>query len=154
MGIVKWGFALGVGGFLLMMGFMKFTGEAHIFPYIEYMASSEGLPFAEFAFPLGNLATASLEVLAGFLLIVPMTRRMGAHLAVLPFLGAVVFHLSPVLGVTTPTGFADPKPLAALADGGPFTRADFSAAESNMLFMMAAVGLAAAIINLIVQRMR
>ncbi|MBL4618568.1 MAG: hypothetical protein JKX88_00545 [Marinicaulis sp.] len=152
MGIIKWGLALGVGGFLLMMGFMKFTGGAHIFPYIEFKASSAGLPFAEFAFPLGNMVTAALEVLAGVLLIVPMTRRIGAHLAVLPFLGAVVFHLSPVLGISTPTGYADPKPLEALAAGGPFARADFAAAESNMLFMMAAVGLAAAIINLIVQR--
>lgn len=152
MSIVKWGMALGVGGFLLMMGVMKLTGQAHIFPFIEYKALAEGLPFADFAYPLGNMATAGLEILAGILLILPFTRKIGSLLAVAPFLGAVVFHLSPVLGISTPTGYADPKPLEALAAGGPFVRADFAAAESNMLFMMAAGGLVAAIINLIIQR--
>jgi hypothetical protein len=63
-----------------------------------------------------------------------------------------LFHLSPLLGVLTPTGYADPKPVDVISAGGPFARTDFSAAESNVLFIMAAAGLAAAIINLIVQR--
>ncbi|NNE39446.1 MAG: hypothetical protein HKN14_00850 [Marinicaulis sp.] len=141
-----------MGGFLLFMGATKFSGRAHIFPYIEYKAAAGGIPFAEHAFPVGNLATGALEILAGLLVIIPPIRQLGAKLAVLPFLGAVVFHLTPLLGVVTPTGFADPKPVEALAAGGPFDASHFATTESNALFMMAAGGLIAAIINLIVQR--
>lgn len=152
MTILKWALALAVGGFLLFMGALKFSGAAHIFPFIEYKASAAGLPLAGLAYPLGNWATGALEVAAGLLVILPMTRDIGSKIAVLPFLGAVVFHLSPVLGVVTPDAYSDPKPVTALANGGPFTAADFSSAESNMLFMMAAGGLIAALINLWVQR--
>lgn len=152
MKIVQWILALGVGGFLLMMGFMKFSGAAHIFPYIEYKAAGLGAPFAELAFPIGNYATGLLEVAAGVLVILPMTRKLGAKLSVLPFLGAVLFHLSPLLGVSTPAGYADPKPVEALAAGGPFAATDFSSDMTTALFMMAMAGLIASIINLIVQR--
>ncbi len=152
MTIVKWALALGIGGFLLMFGFTKFSGGAHIFPLIELKASGAGLPFAELAFPLGNYATGALEVIAGALLILPATRQIGTKLAVLPFLGAVVFHLSPFLGISTPTGFADPKPVDVLAAGGPFARTDFAATETTALFMIAVAGLVAALVNLIVQR--
>ena len=152
MTILKWALALIVGGFLIMMGVMKFTGGAHIFQYIEFKAGSAGIPFADLAYPLGNYATGLLEIASGALLILPMTRQLGAKLAILPLLGAVIFHLSPLLGVTTPDGFSDPAPVAALAAGGPFARTDFSTGESNMLFMMAAGMLVVAIINFVVQR--
>lgn len=152
MTIVKWALALAIGGFLLMFGFTKFSGGAHIFPLIELKASGAGLPFAELAFPLGNYATGALEVIAGALVILPATRQIGAKLAVLPFLGAVVFHLSPFLGITTPTGFTDPKPVEVLAAGGPFARTDFAATETTALFMIAVAGLVAAIVNVVVQR--
>ncbi len=152
MTIVKWALALAIGGFLLMFGFTKFSGGAHIFPLIELKASGAGLPFAELAYPLGNYATGALELVAGALLILPMTRQIGAKLAVLPFLGAVVFHLSPFLGISTPTGFADPKPVEVLAAGGPFARTDFAATETTALFMIAVAGLVAAIVNVVVQR--
>ena len=151
--MLRWILALGVGGFLLFFGFAKFTGGAHIFPYIEFKAGELGLPFAEFAYPLANYATGGLELLAGALLILPVTRKIGAGLAVLPFLGAVLFHLSPALGVVTPASYADPKPTEALAAGGPFTASDF-AGETSVLFMMAAAGLLLSIVNLIVQRAR
>ena len=152
MTVLRWILALAVGGFLLMMGVMKFTGGAHIFPYIEFKAAEAGLPFAELAYPLGNYATGAVELLAGVLVILPITRRIGALLGVLPFVGAVLFHLSPALGVVTPTGYADPAPAEALAAGGPFAAADFAASETSMLFMMAAAGLVLAVVNLIVQR--
>lgn len=152
MTVMKWVLALIVGGFLIMFGVMKFTGGAHIFQYIEFKASIAGVPFADLAYPLGNYATGLLEIASGALLILPMTRQLGTKLAILPFLGAVAFHLSPLLGVTTPDGFSDPAPAAALAAGGPFTRTDFSAGESNVLFMMAAGMLVVAIINFVVQR--
>ena len=152
MSVIRWIFALAVGGFLIFFGVMKFTGGAHIFPYIEYKAAGAGVPMAELAYPLGNYATGALELLAGVLVILPMTRSFGAKLAVLPFLGAVIFHLSPYLGVTTPVGYADPKPVDVLAAGGPFARSDFSEATTTMLFMMALGGLIAAIVNVFVQR--
>ncbi|MEM8985273.1 MAG: hypothetical protein AAGC95_00995 [Pseudomonadota bacterium] len=151
--MLKWIFALALGAFLIFFGVMKFTGGAHIFPYIEYKATALGLPFADLAYPFGNNATGALELLAGVLLIVPMTRRLGAMLAVAPFFGAVLFHLSPALGVVTPAGYSTPTPSAALAAGGPFSAADFSG-ETNVLFMIAAGGLVLAIVNLIVQRVR
>ena len=152
MTLIKWALALIVGGFLIFFGIMKFTGGAHIFPYIEYKAAGFGLPFASFFFPLVNWATGALEILAGALVVLPLTRRFGALLAVLPLFGAVVFHLSPVLGVVTPDGFSDPVPTAALSAGGPFARTDFSDGASATLFTIAAVMLAIAIVNALVQR--
>ena len=152
MQILKWGLALALGGFLLFFGFMKFSGGAHIFPYIEYKATGLGLPFGEFIHPLMNWATGGLEIVAGATLILPMTRSLGSKLAVLPFLGAVLFHLSPLLGVETPAGYADPKPVEVLADGGPFAASDFSPEMTSVLFMMALIGLVASIGNLIIQR--
>lgn len=154
MAILRWALALGLGGFLVFFGVMKFTGGAHIFPYIEYKAGGAGVPLAELAYPLGNYATGALELVAGLLLILPATRALGSKIALLPFLGAVGFHLSPILGVTTPDGFADPKPVEVLAAGGPFARPDFSEAASMSLFIMALAGLVAAIINLFVQKGR
>jgi len=152
MTIVKWLLALAVGGFLLAFGIMKFAGMAFIFPYIEYKAGAAGLPMADLAWPLGNYAVGALEVLAGALVILPMTRRLGAPLAVLPLFGAVLAHLSPYLGTTTPLDFASPKPLEALAAGGGFVRENFSAETGPMLFMMASAMLVLALINLFVQR--
>lgn len=150
--IVRWALALAVGGFLIVFGATKFTGGAHIFPYIEYKAAGLGVPFADFAYPWLNYAVGALELAAGVLVILPMTRRLGALISVAPFFGAVLFHLSPFLGVSTPTGYAAPAPAAALAAGGPFAAADFSADMTTALFMIAVGGLLAALINLIVQR--
>ena len=140
--------ALGVGALLVFFGVTKFTGAAHIFPFIEYNATALGVPLASLAWPFGNYATGTLELLAGILLIVPGTRKLGAHIAVLPFLGATIFHLSPLLGISTPTGYADPLPTAALSAGGPFVRTDFAAGETTALFMTAAIGFLLAVINL------
>ncbi|MEL7486668.1 MAG: hypothetical protein AAGJ87_05555 [Pseudomonadota bacterium] len=152
MSIVKWVLALAVGGFLLVFGATKFTGGAHIFPYIEYKATALGFPMADLFFPLVNWATGLLEIVAGVLVIIPATRRLGALVAVAPFLGAVGFHLSPLLGVTTPDGYADPAPTEALAAGGPFLRDAFSEGMSPALFTIAAVMLGVSIVNLLVQR--
>jgi len=152
MSILKWVLAFLLGGFLLFFGVMKFAGGAHIFPYIEYKAVAAGFPMAELFYPLVNYATGGLEILAGALVILPMTRAIGSKLAVLPLLGAVVFHLSPLLGVSTPDGYATPSPVEALAAGGPFLREHFTSGESMTLFSMAAGMLVVALINLVVQR--
>ena len=152
MTILRWILALGVGAFLIFFGIAKFTDGAHIFPYIEFKAAAAGVPLASLAYPLGNYATGALEILAGVTLIIPATRALGAKIAILPFLGAVGFHLSPFLGIVTPDGYADPKPIAALSAGGPFAAGDFSESSSMALFIIACAGLAGAIINFFIQR--
>ena len=155
MNILKWILSLAVGGFLIMMGITKFTGGAHIFPLIEMQAFGMGFPMADLFFPLVNYATGALEVVAGALVILPQTRaKIGAPLAVLPFLGAVVFHLSPLLGVVTPMGYAEGAEglEAALAAGSGFTPEHFTAEAGPALFAMAAGFLLLAIINFALHR--
>ena len=152
MAIVRWALAVAVGAFLIFFGVTKFTGGAHIFPYIELKATGLGVPFAEFAYPHLNYAVGALEIAAGLLVILPMTRKLGALVSVAPFFGAVLFHLSPFLGVSTPAGYSNPMPTRALEAGGPFAAADFSTEMTTALFMTAVGGLLIAIVNLIVQR--
>lgn len=155
MGIAKWILSLAVGGFLIVFGITKFTGGAHIFPLIEMKALGLGFPLADLFFPLVNYATGTLELLAGVLVILPMTRqKIGAPLAVLPFLGAVVFHLSPLLGVVTPNGYAEGAEGldAALAAGAGFEPSHFTAETGPSLFAMAAVFLVLAIVNAVLHR--
>lgn len=152
MAILKWILALVVGGFLLFFGYLKFSGAAFIFPYIEYRAGAAGLPLAELAYPLGNYLVGATEILAGILVILPMTRKLGAAFAVLPFLGAVMVHLTPYLGIVTPDDFTSPKPIDALHTGAGFVRTDFTAETGSTLFIIAVVMAMVAIINLIVQR--
>jgi len=152
MAILKWIFSLAVGGFLLFFGYLKFSGAAFIFPYIEYKSGAAGLPLAEFAYPLGNYLVGGTEILAGILVILPMTRKIGSLFAVMPFLGAVIMHLTPYLGTVTPVDFAIPKPLDALKAGEGFVRTDFTAETGTALFTVAAVMLVVAIVNMFIQR--
>jgi len=139
-------------GLLVLFGALKFTSAAHIFPYIEYKAMGLGFPFARLFYPVANWGTGALEIAAGALLLLPATRFIGARLAVLPVAGAVAFHLSPLLGVNTPTGYANDPPLEALAAGGGFVRTDFTAVTSPMLFFIAVAVFAASVLNLILHR--
>ncbi len=154
MTIAKWIAALAIGGFLILFGVTKFTGGAHIFPYIEYKAVALGFPMADLFFPLVNYAVGLLELAAGVLIIIPLTRKIGSLIAVAPFLGAVIFHLSPLLGVVTPDGYADPAPALALKSGGPFLAEHFSASASPTLFTMAFVMLVIAVVNALVLQKR
>jgi len=155
MNIVKWLLSLAVGGFLIVFGITKFTGGAHIFPLIEMNATGLGFPMADLFFPLVNYATGALELVAGALVILPMTRaKIGAKLAVLPFLGAVVFHLSPLLGVVTPNGYAEGADGldAALSAGSGFMPEHFTGESGPALFALAAVFLLLAIANAALHR--
>ena len=153
MAILKWIFALAVGGFLLLFGFFKVSGAAFIFPYIEFKAGAAGLPLAGLAYPVGNWLVGIMELVAGVLVILPMTRTtIGAPFAVLPFLGAVVMHLTPYLGTNTPLDFATPKPVDALKAGEGFVRSDFTAETGSTLFMIAVGMLIVSVVNLFIQR--
>ncbi|MEM9705839.1 MAG: hypothetical protein AAF850_07160 [Pseudomonadota bacterium] len=148
--LIRWFFSLGIGAFLIMFGVAKFSGTAHIFPYIEYKATLFEYPFASAVFPWLNYAAGALELFAGVLVIIPFTRDLGSKLAVLPFLGAVAFHLSPLLGVVTPAGYAGGvPPVDAISAGGPFVRENFSMDASPTLFVIAAVMLGVSIVNAI-----
>lgn len=154
MTIAKWILSLAVGGFLILFGVTKFTGGAHIFPLIEMNATALGLPLAGLFFPLVNYATGILELVAGALVILPMTRKtFGALLAVVPFLGAFVFHISPLLGVITPNGYEPSEALdAALAAGSGFDTSHFTAESSPFLFILATVFLGLSLANAYLHR--
>ncbi|MEM7005089.1 MAG: hypothetical protein AAF498_04355 [Pseudomonadota bacterium] len=142
MNIAKWILSLTVGGLLILFGITKFTGGAHIFPLIELKATAIGFPMADLFFPLVNYLVGGLEVAAGVLVILPATRRaFGALLAVVPFFGAVLFHLSPLLGVVTPNGYAEGADglSEALASGTGFETAHFTADAGPALFIIASL---------------
>ena len=166
MGLVSWLLSLAVGGFLIVFGITKFTGGAHIFPLIEMKATALGFPMADLFYPLVNYATGTLEIVAGILVILPMTRqRIGAPLAVVPFLGAFVFHLSPLLGIKVPAGYtileanaanavaAGSRPVdAALAAGSGFQPEHFQGPDTYALFGLATLFLVLAILNALLHR--
>ncbi len=152
MTIAKWGLALILGLFLIAFGLMKFTG-AHIFQFIEANAAAKALPFAGLFHPLLNGLVGVAELGAGLLIVAPLflsgplgaemanrLRVLGGLLGLGVIGGAIVFHLSPYLGVNTPGGFS------AQSDGAPWTYADFTEERAPVLFIMAVVmaGVAAA----------
>ena len=153
MNVMKWGLSLAVGLFLIVFGVTKFTGGAHIFPLIEMKGTALGFPLAGLFYPLVNYATGVLEFVTGVLVVLPKTReRFGAPFAVVPFFGAFVFHLSPLLGVKTPGGYALAEDGSRLADtalrtGGGFEPSHFAGPEGYALFGLAAVFLALAVVN-------
>lgn len=155
MTLAKWILSLAIGGFLIMFGITKFTGGAHIFPLIEMKATAAGLPFSDLFFPLVNYATGALELIAGLAIIMPMTRKsFGALLAIVPFLGAFVFHISPFLGVITPNGYAENADglEAALAAGSGFEPSHFTVDSSPFLFVLATGFLILALANAYLHR--
>ncbi|MEL6323120.1 MAG: hypothetical protein AAFQ84_02695 [Pseudomonadota bacterium] len=155
MTILKWGLSIAVGAFLIVFGITKFTGGAHIFPLIEMKATAAGFPLADLFFPFVNYVTGILELAAGALVLLPATRRsIGAPLAVVPFLGAVLFHISPLLGVITPNGYAEGADglEAALSAGSGFEPSHFTADTGPVLFILAVVFLGLSIANVVVQR--
>ncbi len=105
--------ALLLAAFLLMMGLQKFGAENIIFATI---AERSGLGFFE---PGIRILTGIAELVAAALLILPKTRLFGAMGAVAVIGGAILFHLSPWLGVSV-----------AMAPG----------AEPTMMLFMMAIG--------------
>lgn len=154
--IVRWGVAIALGLFLIAFGVTKFTG-AHIFQFIEANAAAKDLPLQGLFHPTLNMITGVAEILAGVLVLVPATRAVGGLLGLGVIGGAIVFHVSPYLGVSTPAGFAE------TADGAPWTlaaqasdtvAADFPpvAEYSPFLFILAVVMFLVALANLALSR--
>jgi uncharacterized membrane protein YphA (DoxX/SURF4 family) len=121
MKFIKPGFGLLLAAFLIFMGLQKF-GAAN--PVFSHIAESSGLAFFE---PQVRMLTGVLEILAAALLLVGVFMKrfegFGAALSLAVIAGAIVFHISPWLGINAPVAFT--------ADGG-YER-------SPMLFGMAVV---------------
>jgi len=103
--------AILLAAFLVMMGVQKFGAENVIFATI---AERSGMAFFE---PQIRMLTGVLELIAAILLFIPKVRSFGALLAFCLIGGAIVFHLSPWLGI-----------MISMAPGAPAT---------PMLFLMA-----------------
>ncbi len=108
--------------------FLDPPGENIVF---QTIADRSGISLAE---PAGRFVTGLLELIAAFLLILPMTRRFGAFLAALIMTGAVALHLSPYLGREIPVSL---DPANTATDGG-------------SLFMLAIIMLVASFLVMVV----
>jgi hypothetical protein len=92
-----------VAAFMAFMGVQKFTGPNPVFSYI---AEQSGIalfePGVRMLTGLGEFGAAALLV-AGFFIAIARTAGLLLSLAVLG--GAIVFHLSPWLGINAPVAF-------------------------------------------------
>ena len=103
-------------------------GENIVF---QTLAQRSGIALFE---PTGRLVVGVIELLAGLLLLLPFTRKLGATLSFLVLAGAVAFHLSPWLGREIPVSLT---PDETVTDGG-------------ALFMLAIAMLVASLLILVV----
>jgi hypothetical protein len=102
--------AFALAAFLVIMGAQKFGAENVIFATI---AERSGIALFE---PLIRMATGAAELLAALLLVLPKTRVFGALAAVGIIGGAIMFHLSPWLGINVVAApGADPGPALFFA---------------------------------------
>lgn len=123
---VKHALAILLGAALIFFGAQKFGAENFIF---ERIADRSGISLFE---PLIRRVTGVMEIIGGLMLLLPATRSLGALVATGVVGGAILFHLSPWLGVHTP-----------MEAGGE---------ESIGLFITALVLFGLAFINLLIYR--
>ena len=108
-----------VAAFLVFMGAQKFGAANPVFAYIAAMSGIELFePVIRLAVGVSEIVAAALILLATF---TGRLRGLGALISAGVTGGALVFHLSPWLGINAPVAFAP---------GGGY-------AFSPMLFMMA-----------------
>ena len=114
--LIKYGPTILLSAFLVMMGVQKFGAENIIFSTI---ADRSGIAFFE---PYIRMLTGILELIAAVVLLVPAARWFGALLAFCLIAGAIVFHLSPWLGI-----------MISMAQGTPATPVLFLMAVGSFL---------------------
>ncbi|WP_203293222.1 DoxX family protein [Maricaulis parjimensis] len=89
--------------FMVFMGAQKFGGANPVF---QYIAEQSGIGLFE---PVIRMATGAAEILAAVLLVaglfVAAVRSCGGMLSAAIIGGAIVFHLSPWLGISAPVAF-------------------------------------------------
>jgi len=94
------------------------------------LAQNTGIALFE---PTGRVVVALGELLAAFLLLIPLTRRMGAILSFLILAGAVAFHLMPdVLGREIPVSLN----AGAATDGGQLFALAIAMLAASMLLVV------------------
>lgn len=89
--------AILLAAFMIFMGVQKFGAENMVFSII---AERSGIALFE---PQIRILTGVLELLAAALLIFPRVRGFGAILSFCLIGGAILFHLSPWLGINVST---------------------------------------------------
>lgn len=103
MKFVRWGAGLLLAAFLVFMGIQKF-GDAN--PVFQFIAEQSGIGLFE---PVIRMLTGVAEIAAAALIVAGlafgMFRGLGALLSAGVIGGAIVFHLSPWLGINAPVAF-------------------------------------------------
>lgn len=91
--------------FMTFMGSQKF-GESN--PVFSYIAAQSGIELFE---PLVRMVTGVAELAAAVLILLGLflgiARGLGALLSLAVIGGAILFHLSPWLGINAPVAFAE-----------------------------------------------
>ena len=102
---------------LFLAALLAYLADAKLFadpnePNVIFatIAEKSGIALAE---PTGRYVTGIIEAFAALMLILPVTRRFGALLALAVSAGAVGVHLSPYLGQEVPVALG-----ASETDGG------------------------------------
>lgn len=98
--ILRWGAALSLAGFLIFMGVQKFGETNAVF---QYIAEQSGLDIFEPT--IRTLVGVSELIAAGLILsgiVLGKFRGLGPLLSTGVIGGALVFHLSPWLGISAP----------------------------------------------------
>lgn len=118
-----------LGLFMAFIGLQKFTGDNAVFSYIAWQS---GISLFE---PGVRLLTGLAELTSSGLLLaslfVDRLRGLGAVVSLGVIGGAILFHLSPWLGINAPVAFSE-------AASAPYTQlSDYQ--TSPMLFIMAVV---------------
>jgi len=80
-------------------GYVKFYDAPGDHILFNALAESSGITLFE---PAGRFASGVLELIAALLILIPLSRRVGAGLAVLLLGAGVALHLSPWLGRELP----------------------------------------------------
>lgn len=94
------------------------------------LAQNTGIDLFE---PTGRVVVALGELLAAFLLLLPITRRIGAILSFLILAGAVAFHLMPdALGREVPVSLSS----GAATDGGQLFALAIAMLAASMLLVV------------------
>ena len=113
--------AILLAAFLAMMGMQKFGAENFIFATI---AERSGISLFE---PVIRMLTGAAELGAAVLLLIPRTRLFGALGAVAIIGGAIMFHLSPWLGINVAMAPGEePSPMLFMMATGSFLLAIFT----------------------------
>ncbi len=105
MKMVRLGGSVILALFMLFMGSQKFGASNPVF---SYLAANSGIELFE---PVIRTATGVAEIVAALLLLAGVFagkfRGLGALLSLGVIGGAIVFHLTPWLGITAPVAFAE-----------------------------------------------